>query len=214
MQKIVKICLGMLIFILSSVSVFASGYEGMAVYRDGVAMNLNWHAGICTKRDLDSYKPVIHIGGYGYNVSRAYYDGSEDSFLGDPDDDNEFKGVYWDNDYSVSYYDDEVEETAFDLLDYDISYDFFSMLSENSDCSGNIISPREIGTLRCDGLVEYCFEKNDIKVQDGYYSDPDNHDLEYYWDISRRVDARYHSIYYGPKGQAQDFLDLKSRNPW
>lgn len=180
----------------------AEKYQGMPLYRGGVLGGYEWHAGLFYSPDASYYKPIIHIGGaedgYGntLKVTRVEYSTS------DPKDDDflygeTFKGVYYRPGVSSSTL-DNIRYLGEDLTTENISYCAFYMLEHNA--TGDWIYPGDIEKIRCDGVVEYCYEYYGIKLQ--YYYGT----IREYWDISNTADCYYHSITYGmsPKNQADE----------
>lgn len=81
----------MLLLSILCTSVYAaSGFQGYAIYRDGVFANTNWHAGIMYRPYSTSSNPVVHHPGIGAEVER----GTWNEFMNYPEEDNDFEGVY------------------------------------------------------------------------------------------------------------------------
>ncbi len=197
MIKTIKIsifCTLILLLTFTSNSFAYNDYSGLAVYRDGVAVGpieLNWHAGLMYHENVKEYgyNAIIHIHGPGYDVDFCSYGfDNEDDFLGE----NDFMGVFAADDCTsndLNY----IRETASELTMQAISYTFFSLL-EYKDNPGTYINPSEIDKLRCDGVVEYCYEWNNVMIRDG--------------DISKTSLVDDHSFLIGPRGQALDYLNF------
>lgn len=86
--------------------------------------------------------------------------------------------------------------TAHDLTNEGIAYSYSPML-RSSKSSGKI-HPSDITKIRCDGVVEYCYEYNGVRLQG-----PD--DSTNTWDISTAFGADYHPGSFRPSLQAQCF---------
>jgi hypothetical protein len=194
-----------IILLLSSISMsFAqTGYQGYAIYRDGTAGD-NWHTGILVLPSYTSLiKPIVHANGYNFNVSYTIYssDSVQDNFLkGKEFNDNSLMGIYTVNGTTSTTY-DKIMETADDLTENAIAYTFLDLCTFTPN--GSTIEPSEINKMRCDGVVEYCYEFNDVVVGYGY-------DINYgdWWDISKVSENNFHSAFTGPKEQAENFMDF------
>ena len=143
----------------------ASGYQGYAVYRDGVIFN-NWHAAIMDEAYSTDYLPVVHQPGSGY----VRWD-SWDNFMGGKD----FKGVYRPNSNPSSSARDLFVSMGRRLKDEQISYNVAYQVYYNTGSSGTWVDPDEIISMRCDGVVEYIYEWYGYRV---YGSDT-------YWDVTK-----------------------------
>ncbi len=186
MMKIKRILKKILTLTLLSVilctNLFAQGNQGLAVYRDGVFFDTNWHAGIMDMPHATDYLPVLHHPG-GNGVVRW---ASWDSFM-DVGKGNTFKGVYepkWkyltisDRDKVVAFGRKlRTENIVYDLL-YQVYYDYTA--------TGAYIEPDEIIGMRCDGVVEYLYE--------WYYFRVYGSDLN--WDVTIRDvgTQRHHTL--------------------
>lgn len=184
--KISTFCTLILLLTFTSNSFAYNDYSGLPVYRDGAVGGLNWHAGLMYHENVKEYgyNAIIHINGFGCDVDFCSYD----DFLGE----NDFMGVYAADDCTSNDLDD-IRETAADLTMQAISYTCVNLL-EYEDNPGTYISPSEIDKLRCDGVVEYCYEWNNVMIRDG--------------DISKTSLVDDHSPLIGPRGQARDYLDF------
>ncbi|WP_432406577.1 hypothetical protein [Wukongibacter sp. M2B1] len=187
--KISTFCTLILLLTFTSNSFAYNDYSGLPVYRDGVfigPIEVNWHAGLMYHENVKEYgyNAIIHINGPGYDVEFCSYD----DFL----DGNDFMGVYAADDCTSNDRDD-IRETASDLTMQAISYTFLNLL-EYDDDPGTYINPSEIDKLRCDGVVEYCYEWNNVMIRDG--------------DISKTSLVDDHSPLIGPRGQAMDYLEF------
>lgn len=142
----------------------ASGDIGYAVYRDGVDILSvhEWHAAIINRNTKTNSRYVIHA-----NKKYAVDYGDWDDFLhgvGNTSSDNEAKGIYRPRNGITASERDAVVETARDLVAADIPYTFAGMMGYAIDDSRNTIEPNEIGSIRCDGVVEYCYEYNGHRI--------------------------------------------------
>lgn len=192
MKKILNyiICTILCIHILLLNVLAASGYQGYILYRDGNGVNLFWHTGIAVESSEDDADFVVHAM-KGEIVETA----SWENFLAS----QEFMGLYTISGVYTSSDRDIIVEDALWLLDYDIPYDITTQLHYNvDDVSGNYVYPRHIGTMRCDGVVEYVFELNGYRI---YGSDD-------YWDISYKSEdnQEHHSGFKITPASQADYL--------
>lgn len=180
MKKIVKSVTSLLVIVvmISSVDVFAAtGYEGYAIYTDGIYIpatniSVNWHSGIMYDRYISySSLPVVHHGGKdtgGGVVSFA----SWNTFMGNA----QFMGTYRPKAGISSSGRDNVKSMSARLASDRIAYVFDKQMEVNSSIYGSkvTVAPADITKMRCDGVVEYCYEYYGYRV---YGNDS-------YWNIS------------------------------
>ena len=175
----------------------ASGFQGYAIYRDGVTStgfgNFTWHAAIMGRPTRAYSNPVIHIGGPGYTVESATWK----AFLAN----GTFQGVYRPTSMQEATR-DNVVATAKELAANDIGYVLFQQMQVSSSSNAGLyIDSDEITAMRCDGVVEYCYEYNGPRI---YGSDS-------LWDISLNSDdvrSHHSGIKIDPKSQAQQYMTL------
>jgi len=196
-------CLMTLLFSLLCIFVFkgnethvlaATGYQGYAVYRDGVILNIEWHAGLMDEPFINSnVYPVMHIGGSGQTVNWVTWP----TFMGG---NNTYKGVYKPKSGITSAGRDLVTGTSRQLRLQSIPYSALNMLSPVSGLTGTWIYPYYIATIRCDGVVEYAYEWNNYVIGGGTN-----------WDISANTSAArsaHNLSNITPKKQAQNHMNL------
>lgn len=173
---------------------------GNAIYRDGVDIPLtdieiNWHTGLVAHASGPEYnttgKWVIHHPGNNVDGEKVVRYDTYNTFK----DGNTPKGEYCMSDMTLSDH-MNVFFTAEDLVDEGIPYTFLSILTTSK--GGGNIEPSDITKIRCDGVVEYCYEYNGIRLQGGAY-----------WNIATYLGALNHdSVLMSPKTQ-HDVFDLK-----
>lgn len=174
MKRIVSIlcALTVLVTVFSHPAEAATGMQGYAAYRDGVAGVIEWHAAIMDKASSTDIYPVVHAPGAFQNVQY----GSWDDFLNG----NTFMGYYKPASTSVSSTKrDQVTATARSLAADFISYTILRQIiyPVNNNPSGKtVVGVSDITDLRCDGVVEYCYEFNNVIIY------PDN---SFNWDVSK-----------------------------
>lgn len=178
----------------------ATNRLGNALYRDGVGESLigieiDWHAGLVGHASGPLYQGgewVIHHPG---GDAVVQYD-TFDAFLTDSDgveqgDRDEFymSSVSQSTAYDIFF-------TAHDLTNEAIPYTFSPML-RTSKASGRI-EPSDITKIRCDGVVEYCYEYNGVRLQGP-------NDSANTWDISTVIGAENHPMSFRPSAQSECF---------
>ncbi len=183
------------------------GYKGYAVYRDlGFWANIGsnamlepneWHAGLMDECYASDIRSVIHVPGLSGNVE--WIDWVD--FIGELD----YNGTYRPK-QNLSDYDRMLFITlARELQTKDIGYIGTHQLQATIFPNATKIQPEDIVSIRCDGLVEYCYEYYGYRV----FGD-DN-----YWDITvaNQVNLAHH-IHKNimPKKQTQQYLELVTYN--
>lgn len=170
---------------------------GNALYRDGVSslgVEIDWHAGLVGHASGPSYQSgewVIHHPG---GSAVVQYDTFK-TFLTDKNGKvhNDMGEFYLSTVSQSTAYD--IFYTAHDLTNESIAYTFSPMLRTSK--SSGTIEPSDITKIRCDGVVEYCYEYNGVRLQ-GLSSDN-------LWNISTVQGAEYHPASYRPSAQSQCF---------
>lgn len=172
------------------------GYGGYAVYRDGVELlGVDfWHAAIMQRPSTDYSMPVIHHPGKNTDYPYVKRDTWE-SFM----DGQNFQGVYrHPNKSAFNYAKDYIVDLARCLAAENIEYTLFHQVDYNTPL-GDWVLPEDITKMRCDGVVEYCYEYHGLRV----------YGPEKTWDItlSNEINHDVHSgIMITPKNQAQNYL--------
>ncbi len=137
----------------------ATGYQGYAIYRDGVFFNTNWHAGIMDEPYSTDYKPVTHHpGGFGSNDIVKW--DTWDNFI----DGKTFKGVYRPNSNPSSSQRDLFVSMGRKLINEKIPYNLAYQVYYDTSTSGTWVDHDEISSMRCDGVVEYIYEWYGFRV--------------------------------------------------
>jgi hypothetical protein len=150
-MKIRNILLATTIFLgISSAAEAASYPSGSSTYRAGGSLNAHEHAGVRKNADY-----VYEIKGYNYTVQLS----SDTSFKGGK--------TYYGN-YSspsiTSTQRDNILATAEALRDNNsLTYTMYDQINWTSS-AGDFISVGEITDIRCDGVVEYAYEWNNLWV--------------------------------------------------
>lgn len=198
MKKIIITVFFLIIVLVNFSSNASTSYKGYAIYRDGVAFNMTWHAGIMYKNNASEYKPVIHHPGSGYVQSASW-----ESFINN----NQFKGVYAPNGNIPIYMIDSFAAMARRLKDQRINYNLIYQVNYNLLNSGRIVEPHEITGIRCDGVIEYIYEYHGYRV---FGSDED-------WNISRvSFDAKeeHKGIAVTPSSQSNLLTLITTEEPY
>ncbi len=171
----------------------AGTWKGYAVYRDGVFMNVNDHAGLMDENNIGLYKPIIHAVGYGEKVQW----GTWEDFLNG----NKYLGLYRPKNCTItSTLANSFISKARELRG--ISYNVLDQIVYSAG-SNTWVYPENISHLRCDGVVEYTYE--------WYYYRVGGPDGE--WDITRNLIANYweHSGFaITPRKQHKNFMTFVS----
>lgn len=161
-KKLISItcALTLLLCVFVSPANAATGWQGYAVYRDGVAGVLEWHSAIMDKATKNDVYPVVHAVGYGTNVQ---FD-SWSNFMSNKG----FMGVYRPSSTSMtSAKRDAVTATARRLAADFIGYTASGQMdynASNNPQGKTTVQVSDIVNMRCDGVVEYSYEFNGVKV--------------------------------------------------
>ncbi len=150
----------------------AVGSEGYAVYNDNVAykdIKLNWHTAIMYDRTRTySSLPVVHHPGSGYATFASWAD-----FMGS----STYMGSYRPKAGIGSVGRDDVRSMSARIASDRILYNLGGQMYANNSVLDTkyTIAPSDITHMRCDGVVEYCYEYYGYRI---YGNDS-------YWNISR-----------------------------
>lgn len=153
------LCVFCFLFNLCFITSFAaSKAQGYAVYRDGSGLNPNWHTGFIYSTDYQ----VIHA--VSTDKNKLILLSKLDDFIKNQD----FYGYYIPHNFATSSDTlansikskvlstaKELEERNKDDLGYDFIYQVWYKTDKDND---KIVDTDEIIRMRCDGLVEYCYE--------------------------------------------------------
>lgn len=181
--------------------VYASLAQGYAVYRDGVTslgVEINWHGAIVAS-GIGTSGIYAQATGVDETTEIVNYN----AFLGD----GTFKGYYQPS--SITTYTNTqrsaVVGTANWLASLHIPYVALNCIIYASvDNAQDYYYPTDILCIRCDGFVEYCFERNGIRICGPAIGSA--------WDISSNTAAAElaHSgvALVTPKKQAEDHMIL------
>ena len=133
----------------------ASGNQGYAIYRDGVQNlgNLVWHAGFMDDPTSTATSwPVLHMAVQTDGETRIGWDSWSHFLYG-----KNFKGVFKPKGGITSSQRDDVVTLSRSLLTEDIGYTFVQQVQYSAG-DQYWVWPKDITNMRCDGLVEYCYE--------------------------------------------------------
>jgi len=190
-----KLKIAIKVILLSPINITdaATGNAGYAIYRDGVVGTPQWHAGLMNSPNSSYWLPVTHIIGgelVSYTTMNMFIDGDN------------FKGVYRPNQAISSQMRDMVIVAASRLRDEYIPYYVAAQINYPSSLYGTgYLYPEDITGIRCDGIVEYCYEFWGFRI---FGSDLN-------WDISTATAGNWneHSLWgVTPKTQAQNYMTL------
>jgi hypothetical protein len=160
--------IGSLLISMVNSSVYAAtGYEGYAVYRDGVLFNYTWHAAIMDEAySTTTTRPIVHstLGNIvNYDTWNNFLNGKT------------FKGVYRPNITPTSTDRDLFKSMGRKLANENISYNAGYQVYYNTSTAGTWVDSSEISSMRCDGVVEYIYEWYGFKVYGN----------STYWDVTK-----------------------------
>lgn len=175
------------------------GYKGYAIYRD-LSFNIDgifvdWHAGL-----MNGYYPanslsVIHVDkDSDYNLITT---DSWSGFLGS----NTYRGMYRPIEDMTDYERGQVVVLARELRTKDIEYTVTHQMDAEFPSNAAKILPQHIVAMRCDGLVEYCYEYFGFRIFG-------SNEL---WDISFASEdnlSHHNALNVLPQSQAQDNMIL------
>lgn len=170
----------------------ATGKQGYAAYRDGVAL-IEWHGAIITSGSSTANYVFAHAQGPSATTCTTNYTG----FL----DGNTSKGYYRPSSTTLtSSQRDAVYSTALSIANERIGYVLSTPIRYSiSSTATNKYPVSDIIAIRCDGVVEYAYEYNNIRVFGG----------NTYWNISK-VGAGYENEHSGyqmtPSIQANNYM--------
>ncbi len=170
---------------MSSRSISAiSSYKGYAVFRDGAGINIDWHAGLMNKANSSYSNCVIHLQKTSPLFNVAVMFDSWSGFKGN----NTFRGAYKPKNVTyTSTMANNVLAKAIELTTENVQYTVTEQLTyhlapSNGTSKGE---PSDIFRIRCDGVVEYCFEYYNMIIfgqnsQYGNISIKNSHNVDYH----------------------------------
>ena len=168
---------------------------GYAVYRDGAGINFSWHAGIMVEASSEITKCIVHI----TDLDSGVIEDSLTNFKSG----QTFEGIYRPKNGFTNAKRSLIVDTARELVANDINYTVLQQVKYSTmgtDVTTKA-SPNKITHIRCDGVTEYCYEYNDIRV----YGDDTT------WDISINNTAnvnRHYGNAINPETQATNYMTL------
>ena len=151
----------------------ASNAQGYAIYRDGAGINPDWHSGFIYSSNFNSSNTVIHVDNQGNHLINYV---SLSTFI----DNQDFYGYYIPYKFAASSTQiantikNNVLETARQLQERtkdDLVYNLTNQVWYKTDSNSNgKVDIDEITSMRCDGLIEYCYEANGALIYGGNIS--------------------------------------------
>ena len=140
-----------------------------------VGMSWLGHTAFFSGMDANHILRVVEV----CSLSYAVHDNTWDVVNDNPD--YEYWGVFMPSNVEMTFQKrKDVMNTAVWLIGEDIGYPVFPDpdLLRHTDNPGERIDPNEVTDLRCDGLIEYAFEYNDIMIWgENGTSNPQNFDV-------------------------------------
>jgi len=171
------------------------GYISYAVYRNGVLGDFTWHAALMDVAYKTSSGDVVIQAKNNYSVDY----GTWAEFLTGQGT-GTYMGTYRPDSTMSSLARGNVNARATYLVNDNIPYNITQQMVVTSNLStGDKIAAGDILTMRCDGVIEYCYEYYGFRVYGN----------NTYWDISTySINAIEHHSYnlINPETQAQNYL--------
>ena len=137
------------------------GFKGYAVYRDGAILGVDWHAALMDEPSKNNYKPILHMA----NSLGPVEWGTWEEFMDKTT--NTYKGTYKPAGSVADESKEMVVATGRRLRNEAITYRVVGQLGYDAsvyDKYPNRVEPSDITNIRCDGVVEYCYEYNYIRL--------------------------------------------------
>ena len=175
------------------------GYKGYAAYRD-LSFNIDgifvdWHAGLMNGYYPADSQSVIHVDkDSDYNLIAT---DNWSGFVGS----QTYRGIYSCVDNLTDYERNQIITLARELRTKDIDYSATYQLDAEFPSNATKIEPEHIVAMRCDGLVEYCYEYFGHRI----------FGTNELWDISACSQANlshHNAVNILPQSQAQDCMVL------
>lgn len=183
-KNLLSAVFSLLLIVSAAVPAHASA-EGFAVYHNkAFSITPYWHSGVMiTDTPEHGFSGTFEgFDGKIYSFSNTDYSVSHlssmsnsensgatvlfasfDSFLGSKD----FTGYYTSVDNPSLSKRQYVKQTALKFYNYTVTYSAFNQIDyapKNISYPGYYVEPTSITKFRCDGFVEYCFERNDCRL--------------------------------------------------
>ena len=135
MSSLIMMAILCTLSLTSHESYAATGYQGYAVYRNGVILpvNLQWHAGLMDEPSSTKFDPVVHHSGSGYVKWDSWA-----NFL----DGNQFQAVYKPKSNPTSARRDAYVAMGRRLKDEQISYTFTYQIYYDSYTTPTYVYPK------------------------------------------------------------------------
>ncbi|MBU5353091.1 hypothetical protein KQI74_12390 [Paenibacillus barcinonensis] len=184
-KKILVLLLLPLLFLIGVNSSYAAN-AGDAGYREGGWLTFgNNHAGLYYGTTGGTTEYVYEIQGYPAPYVQL---STLDTFK----DNKTFYGWFTNPNIYASKRDQIMSTAAALKNNPDIGYTAFAQLTYDDSSSSGYISPAYVGNIRCDGVVEYSYEYNDLWVWGK--ADPNNSSgTPKDFDISQKANVKAHS---------------------
>lgn len=170
------------------------GLGGYAAYRNGVLGGLNWHAAVIVSKSGKDVN-LVHAQGSDGPVEFADYD----AFLGGKTE----MGYYRPSSATASFNADKrqaIANTAREIAYNRVPYVGLSPIKYYSVSSSQYYyTPDDIKSIRCDGVVEYSYEYNLIRVSGGNSN----------WNIARNdssAQSAHNTLMVTPQQQAENYM--------
>ena len=184
-MKIFSIFLAVIFAVTGSVLPVSASAEGLAIYHDRAFTITNyWHSGVMISDTPENgyAGSFTNVSGTSYSFSNSNYSVSHlssasnssnsgatvllasfSSFLAS----KTFTGYYISVDIPTLEKRQVIAKTALRFHNYSITYSALNQIDyapKNISYPGYYVEPTSITKLRCDGFVEYCYERNNVRV--------------------------------------------------
>lgn len=175
MKKVISLVIAICIIFTSSAitTSAASKAQGYAIYRDGAGINPDWHSGYIYSSNFNADNTVLHVDNQGNHLINYV---SLTTFI----DEQDFYGYYIPHKFASSSTEttndikNNVIATAKKLQERtkdDLVYNLTNQIWYKEDSNNNgKVDIEEITSMRCDGLIEYCYELNGALIYGGNIS--------------------------------------------
>lgn len=179
------ILFAVLVILIASVSPAFASAEGLAVYHDrAFGITTYWHSGVMiTDTPENGYAGTFEdINGTDISVFNSSYAVSHLSSASNTDNidvtillasyneflaSRTFTGYYTSVDNPSLSLRQAIKRTALSFRNFTVSYSAFNQIdydNKNYLYRNRYVEPSDITKFRCDGFVEYCYEKNNVRV--------------------------------------------------
>jgi len=176
---------------------YAAAGVGHAIFRELGLLGAGrfGHTGVVTNLSGGEPSRIVHATQDANGITAVDFDG----FMDADNNNYEYYGTYY-KPSTASHLLSAIVVYANDLDLYNIEYTFYVQMNHNDVYSSTLIYPDEISAMRCDGVVEYCYELAGIRLLG-----PDSA-----WNISNRSHYPIHRSISASPADQMDVLTQSS----